>query len=366
LAEALSNAGFESGGDFALASATVGILGAILLGMTFINWKNKEGSWMWHKARHTHYPNWEAPVLQKGDHENAQIHLNSEASSSVPEEIAETSIDPLALHVGLAGMAVFIGFWIKAGLVGIEGQWKWADENSFFESFPLFPIAMIGGMILQYGLSKFGDGDVVDCDMNARVGGVALDFLVVAAIATVDVEAVGEGIFAFAVLMISGLLWHTFMFLFIAPILLPDFWFERALVEMGRSMGVTATGLVLLRIVDPEGKSPVYVSFSYKCLLQEPFMGGGLWTTSAVTIIAQSSPWTVMGVSIGAIVVNLVVFMFVMRPKYLSGENGMATTSPAFGQLTDNKSQLEMSFDSSSFNNVDGHETPKTGRSIGL
>ena len=36
--------------------------------------------------------------------------------------------------------------------------------------------------------------------------------------------------------------------------LLPDDWFERAIAEMGQSMGVTATGLLLLRVVDPEGR----------------------------------------------------------------------------------------------------------------
>jgi len=31
-----------------------------------------------------------------------------------------------------------------------------------------------------------------------------------------------------------------------------DAWFERSIVEMGQSLGITATGLLLLRFVDPD------------------------------------------------------------------------------------------------------------------
>jgi Na+/glutamate symporter len=35
--------------------------------------------------------------------------------------------------------------------------------------------------------------------------------------------------------------------------------FERAIAEMGQSMGVTATGLLLLRAADPEQKNRCYI-----------------------------------------------------------------------------------------------------------
>ena len=44
---------------------------------------------------------------------------------------------------------------------------------------------------------------------------------------------------------------------------------------------MTATGLMLLRTVDPENKTPAAMSFGYKQLLHEPFMGGGLWAALA-------------------------------------------------------------------------------------
>ena len=73
--------------------------------------------------------------------------------------------------------------------------------------------------------------------------------------------------------------------MFLAPRLFREAWFERAIAEFGQSTGVTATGLLLLRTVDPENKTVAAASFGYKQLLHEPFMGGGLWTAFALTLV---------------------------------------------------------------------------------
>ena len=50
-------------------------------------------------------------------------------------------------------------------------------------------------------------------------------------------------------------------------------------------MGITATGLLLLRVVDPDYETPAADAFASKQLLHEPFMGGGLWTSAAVPLL---------------------------------------------------------------------------------
>ena len=61
--------------------------------------------------------------------------------------------------------------------------------------------------------------------------------------------------------------------------------FERAIADFGQSLGVTATGLLLLRTVDPENKTEATAAFGYKQLLHEPFMGGGIVTALALTLV---------------------------------------------------------------------------------
>ncbi len=45
--------------------------------------------------------------------------------------------------------------------------------------------------------------------------------------------------------------------------------------DFGQSMGMTASGLLLMKIADPENRSPALESFGYKQLMFEPVVGGG-------------------------------------------------------------------------------------------
>jgi ESS family glutamate:Na+ symporter len=86
---------------------------------------------------------------------------------------------------------------------------------------------------------------------------------------------------------VAGTLLSLLLVVFLAPRLFKEAWFERAIAEFGQSTGVTATGLLLLRSVDPENKTVAAASFGYKQLLHEPFMGGGLWTALALVLVYQ-------------------------------------------------------------------------------
>ncbi|MFD1361846.1 hypothetical protein ACFQ4A_09290 [Lentibacillus salinarum] len=68
------------------------------------------------------------------------------------------------------------------------------------------------------------------------------------------------------------------------------YWLERGIGDFGQSMGITATGLLLMRVADPEMKSPAYEGFGYKQLVFEPFLGGGLVTALSAPLIFQFGP----------------------------------------------------------------------------
>jgi Na+/glutamate symporter len=143
--------------------------------------------------------------------------------------------------------------------------------------------------------------DIVDRQLMQRLSGTALDFLVVAAISTIHLSVILESFFPFIIVVIAGIAWNVLCVIWLARRLLPDAWFERAIAEMGQSMGVTATGLLLLRVVDPEAETPAFSSFGYKQLLHEPFMGGGLWTSMAMPLAITLGPWPVFLISVVAI-----------------------------------------------------------------
>jgi len=136
-----------------------------------------------------------------------------------------------------------------------------------------------------------------------RLSGTALDFLVVAAISTIRIDSIANNITPFFIIIAGGILWNVFCVMWLARRLLPNYWFERAIAEMGQSMGVTATGLLLLRVIDPEQKKPVPSAFGCKQLLHEPFMGGGIWTSMAVLFVVRYGGLLVLGMSVFAVLV---------------------------------------------------------------
>ena len=302
LSETFSRIGWPEGTDYALASATFGVIAAIITGMILINWAARNNILTMCKKPEELTPS-----------ELAGIYPENKRPSAGKQTVIADSIDTLAFHLAITGIAILIGYLIKQGLIFTEDFIPFLKDNGVMRSFPLFPICMIGGVMVQLASNKLAKTPPIDHQTMQRLGGCALDFLVVAAIATIRLEIIAHGIVPFLIIIAGGIIWNVFCVMWLAKRLLPDFWFERAIAEMGQSMGVTATGLLLLRVVDPESKSNAPSAFGYKQLLHEPFMGGGLWTSSAILLAWTWGPWFIFLVSIAAIIIWLLISVFLFK-----------------------------------------------------
>ena len=80
-------------------------------------------------------------------------------------------------------------------------------------------------------------------------------------------------------------------------------WFENGITNTGQSMGMTATGLLLNRLVDPDNHAKARESFAYKQLIFEPFMGGGLITATSAIVIYEFG-------SLIALIIATIVMLF--------------------------------------------------------
>jgi len=117
-----------------------------------------------------------------------------------------------------------------------------------------------------------------------------------AAMASLNLPLLEEAWLPFLVLALVGLAWTLAVFWWLAPRLFADAWFERGLADFGQGTGVTATGLLLLRMADPYGRSGVLEAFSFKQLVFEPFLGGGLITAFApIALVSLGLPlWSAL------------------------------------------------------------------------
>ena len=305
LASTFEDVGYAEGGDLAVGLATVGVLSGVIFGVLLINWGVRK--------QHTH-------SLKSKDALDTQsmsgIIDKDKREKTMAMTVSPESIEPLALHLGIIAIAVLLGIGILEALVFIENvTWNASGNMTIFGYVPLFPVAMLGGVIVQRVLDRFDTFDIIDREMIARIQGLALDILIVSAIASLSLTVIGENIAIFLILSFTGILWNLIAFIYLAPKMIPKYWFERGIGDFGQSMAMTPVGLMLLRIGDPHNQTRALEAFGYKQLLFEPIVGGGLMTALSVPLIFQFGPLPVFIFSLIIMIIWMMIGIFYFGKK---------------------------------------------------
>ncbi|MEO1340747.1 MAG: sodium/glutamate symporter [Cyanobacteria bacterium J06635_13] len=278
MADTLTDLGFAEGGDLALGLATVGILSGIIFGTVLAHWGRKKG---YIQSEPTEVPDGDAQFQETAPTESSAV-LAKRARL-----MRNFLIDPLSLNFGFTGLAIAIGWIILQVMTLIESATWGRGGLELIGAVPLFPMALIGGIIIQVVMKRLDLDVLIIRKLQERIAGVALDLLVVTALASINLAVLGANIGIFLTLSIVGIIWNVFAFMYLAPKILPIYWFERGIGDMGQSMGVTATGILLIRMVDPENRTGAFESFAYKQLFFEPIVGGGLFTAAAPALLVR-------------------------------------------------------------------------------
>ena len=69
------------------------------------------------------------------------------------------------------------------------------------------------------------------------------------------------------ILAVVGIIINMVWFWYVCPRLMHNYWFERGIIVFGMFCGVMATGVTLLRIVDPENKTEALEDTGIACTL---------------------------------------------------------------------------------------------------
>lgn len=318
LDDTFRQAGFAEGRDLAVGMATFGLVSSIVVGIALINWGVRKGE--------------TAELYVGGKRHVGQQMDRVEGERRTPAamlRIPASSLAPLGLHIVLIGVAIAIGQAMLWGLQAIERA-LWADRLELFGYLPLFPLAMIGGLLLQFAIDKATTRKVVDQEVTGRIQAFALEVTVITALGSISLAVIATNIGPFLILSIAGLVWCVGSFLLLAPRMLPSYWFERGIGNLGQTLGNSAIGLVLMRIADPGLKTPAYEAFGYKQLAVQPFFGGGLVTVIQIPLIMQFGPTPLLIGATALLVLCLALGLLVfgrMRPSAAEQEASDAASA---------------------------------------
>ena len=186
---------------------------------------------------------------------------------------------------------------------------------SQLKTLPLFIYTLLGGLLVRKAAELLRLADLIDGASIQRVTGAAMELLVVAAIASLNLTAVFDVWKELGVLVVAAFLWTGFCLLVVARRLLPSqYWFELGIINYGMSTGTTATGFVLARIVDKNLDSGAAEDYALAAPLSAPFIGGGILTLLLPTLITRTGmAW----IAIPLLLVLVALFMLglALRPR---------------------------------------------------
>ena len=256
--------GFESGQDLGLALATVGLLSSTLIGGLLVVLGRSRG-WL-----------------------VADLAPEAIQAPATPTETSDGPGHPLAAwlcNLGLVGVAVGVGWLLQLLLRQLTG-WIGGGVATVGQALPVFPLAILGSLLVRWLLQRSGRSQWASAPIQSEVSTLAADLLIASATAGLNLQLLQANWLPISLLAGAGLAWNLLISLWLAPKLLPKDWFERALVEFGQATGVAASGLLLLRMADPEDHSDALPAFSLKQLLLQPLLSGGVITVVAPLAVA--------------------------------------------------------------------------------
>ncbi len=250
--------------DLGIFMATIGLVFSVVSGIAYINLAMRYG---WTRAGDMRLP-----------------ILTGLESRQQPECVARglvrsEVIDPLVFQTLILATAFVLGIGMQGVVMRLF---------PFTRSFPLFIYTLFGGLIVRRSMDVLKIGDLIDAASIRRLTSAAMEFLVVAAITSLNIHAVISLIVPLLILLGLGFVWTGFCLLYVGRRLLPkDYWFELGIINYGMSTGTTATGLVLLRILDKDMDSGAAEDYALAAPLSTPFIGGGVITLTLPLLLEK-------------------------------------------------------------------------------
>jgi len=256
--------------DIGLGLATISMVTGVVIGSALVRWAVRNPS---------------IPVMRTQPLTGAEDHDLDLAGDDDPDaghgDTTDQGIHATVVAFAAISLAVVVAIallWGLRWLTGLVGL-------TLFEKLPLFPVAVIGGFLVQFAASRLGLAHYIEKRAVNGISAVALDILLVCAIGTMSLATIGSNIPAVATFTVIGVGWSVVTLVWWGRRFHREHWFEHAIADFGQSQGNVATGFVLAGMADPEHRTSAALGYGYKQLPYEPFLGGGLITALSVPII---------------------------------------------------------------------------------
>jgi ESS family glutamate:Na+ symporter len=307
MGEVYDGLGFAEGRDLAFLFATMGLIYGVISGIFFVNLGVRRG---WLRGGPRSEADAARPDLPEAITVPVVTGLENRTNPppSAFARVRSEVIDPLAFQLCLLGVAFAVGYGLQQAFLAAASATMPADWLTFIGKIPLFLFTLLGGWVTREVMHLLGVGDLIDGPSLHRIGGIAMELLIVAALATLRIETAAAYWLPVLILLVVGFAWVAFCLLYVGRKLLPrSHWFELGLMNYGMSTATTAQGVLLLRIVDRDLDTDAASDYAAAAPLSAPFIGGGVITVLFLPLLLETTGFWLVLPAMALILVALFV-----------------------------------------------------------
>lgn len=236
MGNSFSKLGWDGALTLGLTSATFGVFAAIFMGIALLNFGLSRG-WLKGLPRFDEMP----PTIRRG------LVPEGERASVARESISAMSVDVFAVHAAIVLIITALAYLLS----------DWLSTFHPMVSVPSFAFAFLLGCISRLILKHTGGRAYMEDGIFQHAAGASTDYLIVFGIASIQVSVLLTYAVPFLILMLIAIATCLFFVLYVAPRMLGQDWFEKAVFSWGWMTGTAAMGILLLRVADPQLKSKV-------------------------------------------------------------------------------------------------------------
>ena len=235
--------GFAGGKSFGLTIAALGFISASIGGVIHLNILKKKGK------------------IKISDSKDVALkHEDIESENEIP---MQESIDKLTIQIALIALAYVVTFLLMFGLGKLIPGMK---SVVYGFNFLLGVISATLIKLLMNWLRKIKviKKEYVNSFLMTRASNFFFDVMVVAGIAAIRLSALKDYWGIIIIMAVAGLLVTYFYNLLVSRTLFKDYPEEQFLMMYGMLTGTACTGIILLREIDGEFKTPAAENMVYQ------------------------------------------------------------------------------------------------------
>ena len=248
--------GFLNAATIGLSFATIGYILSFFVGVPLVNRGLRRG---WSGRARAALPR----AFQRG------VFARGEKGPSAGAlTLHNGNTDTLAFQIALVGLVYVITYGLVASLAGLlppdAGRILW---GFFF----FFGLAVALGVRGCMGLLRVDH--TIDPDVQRRVTGSAVDFLIVTTVTAIQLPVLRDYLVPVSLFALANGIATTAVVVYLGK-RSGAYALERTAAIFGTVTGTVSCGLLLLRIADPEFRTPVAVDIAVMNVFALPVVGG--------------------------------------------------------------------------------------------